>query len=257
MNMKGIAAAVVSTIALTTLIAATTTDPAPSAQTCATIAGADVCTWVVTRGDRVTEIGVDVPLALIESVPADPPMVWPPQALASIPMPDEARTAFGIDHMEISWEAHGHPPATFMTPHFDFHFYNVGERAVAAIDCSDTSKPAARPAGYELPDVDVPDLGTLVGLCVPLMGMHAVPEGDVTATAPFDGSMLVGYYDARPIFFEPMVSKKLLLGRSSFTLPMPRVAGLPAGVRYPSTFRAEYDAASDKYRLVFGGFETQ
>ena len=32
------------------------------------------------------------------------------------------------------------------------------------------------------------------------------------------------------------------------------VAGLPAGVRYPTAFRADFDAASDAYRLVFSGF---
>jgi hypothetical protein len=211
----------------------------------------------VVEGKSVVELGADVPLSLIESVPANAEIVWPPRALASVPMPEEARTALGIDHMAINWEAHGHPPATFLAPHFDFHFYSISQGEVGEIDCADASKPAAPPARYALPDIEAPGLGTLVGLCVPHMGMHAMPDRDVTATEPFDASMLVGYYGGRPVFFEPMVSQELLRGRSDFTLPMPSVAGLPAGVRYPSWFRGEYDAGADRYRLVFGGFEPQ
>ncbi len=204
----------------------------------------------------VVEVGATIPMSLIEDVPADAEMVWPPQQLGAIALPVEAQNALGIDHMGINWEAHGHPPTSFLTQHFDFHFYSVTPEEVRAIDCSDESKPAVLPTGYVLPDIDVPGMGVLVGLCVPRMGMHAMPQEEVTQTEEFDASMMLGYYGGRPIFFEPMVSRDLLLRRADFGLPVPSLAGTPSGVHYPTEFRAEYHSAGDQYRLIFSGFDS-
>lgn len=225
-----------------------------TSQKCTVVLDSEVCAWVTMQGDRAVEMGATIPVGLIESVDLDAEMTWPPRELAAIELPAEARAALGIDHLAINWEAHGHPPATFMSPHFDFHFYNITREAVGAIDCADVSKPAAAPTGYSLPDIDIPGMGTLIGLCVPLMGMHAMPVAEVSATDGFEASMIVGYYGRKPIFFEPMVSRALLLERSDFQLSVPAVAGLPDGVRYPRELRAEYDRKNDQYRLVATGF---
>ena len=124
----------------------------------------------------------------------------------------------GVDHLAVFWEAHGHPPGPFLTPHFDFHFYVISDSATDAIDCSNTTKPQAIPASYTLPDVDIPKLGMLTGLCVPKMGMHALPEEFATGTTPFTGTMVFGYYAQRPIFYEPMLSRAMLQERRSIHL---------------------------------------
>lgn len=255
MNARRLATsgALLLTAALT--LAAVTKDASSTSSSCTDVLGSEVCTWVVTDGATPVELGATIPLALIENVPTDVEMVWPPQELASVPLPAAAREALGIERLGINWEAHGHPPATFLTQHFDFHFYSISEEQVRAIDCADLSKPAEVPASYALPDIDVPGMGTFVGLCVPHMGMHAMPASEVDDTEPFGASLLVGYYAGRPVFFEPMISRDMLLERSSFTLEMPEVHDLPAGVRYPASFRAEYAAGADAYRLVFTGFE--
>jgi len=224
---------------------------------CVTVVTSEVCTWAVMQDGRAVELGVTIPMVLIEAVPADPEMVWPPRELATVPFPAVVRDALGIDHLGLNWEAHGHPPATFTTPHFDFHLYSITQDAVRAIDCADESKPGALPAPYTLPDIDVPGMGEFIGLCVPAMGMHAMPDHEVHETDPFVASMLVGYYGAEPIFLEPMVSRELLLKRTGFSLPVPAVAGLPKGVHYPRAFRAEFDASTDAYRLVFSGFDAE
>jgi len=226
-----------------------------TSQTCTVVLGSEVCAWVTMEGARAVELGATIPVGLIEAVDLDAEMTWPPRQLAAIELPAEARAALGIDHLAINWEAHGHPPATFMAPHFDFHFYNITQEAVSAIDCADLSKPESAPAGYTLPDIEIPGMGTLVGLCVPLMGMHAMPDAEVGATDSFEASMIVGYYGREPIFFEPMVSRALLLKRADFEMTVPEVAGLPAGVRYPRTLQAKYDRKNDQYRLVATGFE--
>jgi hypothetical protein len=237
--------------------AARSNDARATSSSCTPVMGSEVCTWVVTERGSATELGATIPMALIESVPIDVEMVWPPRELASVPLPAEAREALGIDHMGLNWEAHGHPPASFMTPHFDFHFYNITSAAVDAIDCVDDAKPATLPRGYALPDIDVPGMGTFIGLCVPKMGMHAMPGHEVDDTDAFQASMMLGYYGGQPIFVEPMVSRALLLSKSDFTLPVPAVVNLPAGVRYPHGFRAEYDTHADAYRLIFTGFNAE
>ena len=68
-------------------------------------------------------------------------MVWPPKAVASLDMPDAARQQSGLTELTVYWEAGGHPPGAFMTPHFDFHFYTVAPAELAAMDCKDVSKP--------------------------------------------------------------------------------------------------------------------
>ena len=241
-------------IPLTVLPVAVADGPRSTHESCATTLGAEVCAWAVMDGDAVVEVGATIPMSLVESVPADAPMVWPPEALVTLALPAEARSALGIDHMTVNWEAHGHPPAAFLAQHFDFHFYSITQADVGAIDCSDETLPPTLPAAYALPDIEVPGMGTLVGLCVPRMGMHAMPTPDVSATEGFDASMIIGYYGGKPVFFEPMVARDFLRERADFVLPMPAVEGLPSGVRYPTVFRADFDAASDAYRLVFSGF---
>jgi len=168
-------------------------------------------------------------------------------------MPAEVTAATGVDHFTFYWEPHGHPPGAYLTPHFDFHFYGIDQPAREAIDCVDTTKPATLATGYGLPDVEIPGLGMLTGLCVPAMGMHSAPAADLASEVAFDGTMVIGYALGNPIFFEPMIARHLLTRRQSFDLPMPAVPGLPEGLRYPQQFRAEYDAAADAYRFTFSG----
>jgi len=255
MFTKRIAVALgLSVAAVLVTVAAAPERSGTTTTSCASVLGSEVCTWVVMDGGRATELGATIPMALIQAAPSGGEMVWPPQELASVRLPAAARETLGIDHLGINWEAHGHPPAAFLTEHFDFHFYNVPSPAVSAIDCSDLSKPAHQPDGYALPDIDVPGMGTFIGLCVPSMGMHAMLADEVDDTDPFQADILIGYYGGEPIFFEPMISRALLRTQKDFTAPVPAVTGLPVGVRYPSTFRAEFDATAKAYRLVFTGF---
>jgi hypothetical protein len=250
-KLAAIAAVFVVGLASTGLAVARGSHAVP--ESCTTVFESQVCTWVVIERGSVAELGATIPLAVIEGVPADPPMVWPPEQLAAVSFPDEGRAALGIDHLGINWEGHGHPPSPFAVPHFDFHLYTLSESDIEAIDCSDERKPVTLPAGYVLPDIEVPQLGTLIGLCVPRMGMHAMPSAQTGGDA-FEASMIIGYYGGHAIYFEPMVSQARLLERSDFSLTVPAIRDLPPGVRYPSELHARYDRERDEYRFVFTGF---
>jgi hypothetical protein len=218
---------------------------------CRQVNGADVCTWHTMSGDRVLTFGATIPMKAVEGAPAEMPMTWPPKADATIPLGDMIRSATGFDNMTIFWEPHGHPPGPYLTPHFDFHF---NTEDVSKIDCADSTKPAATPAGYELPDVTIPGIGTLIGICAPGMGMHALPSAELHSTALFEKTMLVGYYHQRPIFVEPMVAKATLMQRQTFSLDIPAVAGTPAGAHYPTKFTAVYDSTAQAYKFTFSEF---
>ena len=228
--------------------------PKEIAGDCQPVYGGSICTWAEMADSQLIALGATVPLTTIDSAPPEMAMTWPPVPGAVIRLPDVARAAVGVDHLSVFWEAHGHPPGPFLTPHFDFHFYVISDSATEAIDCSNTTKPQAIPASYTLPDVDIPKLGMLTGLCVPKMGMHALPQEFATGTAPFTGTMVFGYYAERPIFYEPMVSRAMLQERRSFTLAVPPAADLPKGVQYPTKFEAVYDSTTPAYRFIFSGF---
>lgn len=226
---------------------------------CGTVFTGQVCTWSRMKGDSLIDAGAVVPLASIENAPKDAQMVWPPVADAKLKLPEAAAAKSGLTQLSIFWEAGGHPPAPFMTPHFDFHFYVLPIGAEMAIDCKDLSKPAVLPAGYGLPDQDLPPdmaqmtgVKTLVGVCVPQMGMHSLPTADLERTDVFSGDMVIGYYQANPIFIEPMLTRAMLLEKRSFDLPIPAVPGLKGN--YPRAFHAEYDEKSQAYRFVFSEF---
>jgi hypothetical protein len=226
---------------------------------CADIHQSQVCTWAKMQGETLLEVGATVPIGAIENAPADAAMVWPPVPVATLDIPEVARQKSGMTNLTVFWEPHGHPTPAFLVPHFDFHFNGISSAELDAIDCKDLTKPASLPTGYSLPDFDLPPemttmmgVKTMVGLCVPKMGMHAIPTVDVERKDSFTGSLIVGYTVGKPIFFEPMISKALLMKKESFDLPMPAVPGLTGP--QASKFRAEYDTQKQEYRLIFSGF---
>lgn len=251
---------VVPAAALCFAFAACASDPAVTEVSggCADAYSAQVCTWATVQGDSLMDVGATIPLASIENARADDPMVWPPVPVAVIDLPEAARAQSGFTHLAMYWEAHGHPPGPYLTPHFDFHFYTIPSSERTAISCDRHTRPTAVPAAYALPDVPLPPdmakmmgVDTLVGLCVPQMGMHALLASEMESAQPFRGTMVVGYNQGSPVFIEPMVTKAMLMERQSFDLPIPEIPGIGA---HPTQFRAEFDAATQSYRFVFSGF---
>jgi hypothetical protein len=233
-------------------------EPAPNVTVvdgpCEDVYGADICTWAMLEGERVVEVGARIPLASVENAPAEQEMVWPPPDVANIPLPEVAQERLGIHYVKINWEAHGHPPGPYLLPHFDFHFYVIPRVEGDAMDCSDLSKPTELPVGYDLPDVEVPGVGNLVGLCVEKMGMHALLESELAGEQPFSGTLVVGYYAGKPIFFEPMITRELLLRQEPFSLEFPVIPGVDPGVTLPTQFEARYDESMSEYQFAFSGF---
>jgi hypothetical protein len=218
---------------------------------CKAVNGADVCSWGRMSGTTLVAFGATVPVSAIENAPAEMPMAWPPTRDATIALPAAVDSAVGFKLLTVYWEPHGHPPGPYLTPHWDFHFYNISAADLAKVDCADSTKPATLAASYELPDVTIPQLGTLVGICVPGMGMHSLPGAELRSTSLFQKTMVVGYYHKAPIFIEPMITRATMMERRSFPVDVPVVPGEPAGVRLPSSFQAVYDSTAKAYQFTF------
>jgi hypothetical protein len=219
---------------------------------CRPVFGGEVCTWGTLAGRTTTAFGATLAMATVEHAPGDGEMVFPPVPEAVVPLPAEIAATTGFSHLGVNWEPHGHPPGPFMTPHFDFHFYTMAPDQVRAIDCADTRKPAALPALYALPDIEIPGMGTLVGLCVPQMGMHSMPGAELEKTEAFSASMIVGYYGGELTFLEPMIARATLMEARTFEMAVPpSPPGMKASVRWPSRFEAIFDADARLYRFRF------
>ena len=220
-------------------------------QNCQDVFGGQVCTWGEYQDGNLVAFGATVPLTTIENSPTEGPMAMPPMEDGQVAFPEDVQQKAGIDHLGINWEKHGHEPPTFMTPHYDFHFYTISPEEVSTIDCSNHVKPDSIPEGYVLPDVQDPELGLLVGTCVPAMGMHSLLEKDMNATELFSATMIVGYYNAKTIFIEPMIARETLLKRETFSVGVPKSDGSGGHAPWPTSFTAAYDPDSDAYRFTF------
>lgn len=226
---------------------------------CADANKAQVCTYAKMKGATLVETGFVLPIASIENAPLHAEMTWPPKADAVVDFPEAATKQGGVHQLTFYWESDGHPPGAFLTPHFDFHFTTVSAAETAAMDCKDVSKPAALPAAYGLPDITLPPdmakmtgVPTLIGLCVPQMGMHAILTSEIERKDAFDGTMVIGYYKGKVIFIEPMIAKSMLMKMQSFDLPIPDMPGFTTA--HPTKFHAEWDATNKSYRFTMTGF---
>lgn len=220
-------------------------------ETCSPLYGSSVCTSYKMQAGKITELSLRVPIAMIEQAPANVPMMWPPKPDLVVPFAPTVQQQTGFTFADIYWNPHGHGPAAYLTPHFDFHFYFAPQGKIEEVDCKNSVKPKDVPVHYALIDEDVPGLGKLVGLCIPGMGMHAIPATDVANKTPWKGSMMVGYYSGAPIFFEPMITSAFLLQKRSFSLPVPQDVASTAHVRYPKRFRAVYLPKQNSYDFTF------
>ncbi len=209
-------------------------------------------TWVGYNSDNFPlEAGATIPMSVVDSIPAGGD--GPTGAIAVLKFPDDMRTRSFFKSLVVHSNPMGHPGAYYLTPHFDFHFYNADADRIRTFMPPDAASQAASvvlPAGYVMEPGAVPEMGT-----------HAITHEDhelLESTQKFEKTMIQGYYDGRVEFVEPMLTQKLLQAKKSFTLPVPKPTDfkLSAATLYPTKFRAEFDAPSNSWKLIFSDFQT-
>jgi len=169
--------------------------------------------WVTLdmRGTPVS-VGVSITEAALHGLPHQDQEV-------TLALPPEARLA-GYDHVGLNWNPHGHePPGIYDAPHFDAHFYRITMAEWAGIVPDDPhyeAKLAKPPAAGHMPSGFAKAPGG-----VPRMGAHwPATDAPEFAGGRFERTMILGSYDGRLIFLEPMMTRAFLLTRPDVTIPV-------------------------------------
>lgn len=153
----------------------------------------------------------------------------------TLQLPDQ-KSLTPFDHIVLDWNPHGHPPAhVYDKPHFDMHFYMIGESERLAIP------------EYEQDSVgflNYPAPGYVPANYVPIpggeakMGTHwadvTSPELNQSNPQPFTQTFIYGSFNGKVTFYEPMVTLDFLINTSSFTRDIPQPQKFAKDGFYPT-----------------------
>lgn len=180
----------------------------------------------------------------------------------ALPAAIAGRTDIPVRWIAMGWNPHGHPPAVWSVPHFDFHFYMVGEKAVDAIrigtcpifiDCEDKKRALKKvPAKYVHPE------HVSVGAAVGRMGDHLIdvktPEMAKKDPKPFTHTMIFGAYDGGITFYEPMIALDYLQGRpASGCMPIKQPKAWARAGYYPTLYCIRHSKKHATYTVSLEG----
>lgn len=133
----------------------------------------------------------------------------------SFPFHKKAGEVTPFEHVLVDWNPHGHEPFFYEHPHFDFHFYTIGETERMAISAVSPLMEQLPPLQY-WPAGFVPTPGG-----VPQMGKHWVNPAspEISGGQLFTHTMIYGSYASKFIFVEPMITRSFLLSGQAVSVP--------------------------------------
>ncbi len=215
------------------------------------LGGGVMRTYVTTGSDgKPVSVGVALSEKALTSLPQEHGPVHDGYEYV-LPFPEGAGgTPFKV--LGLHWNPHGHTPAPIYTrPHFDFHFYMISDEERRAIPgLPDTVQDPEPPA----PQYLHPDFITGPGR-IAAMGSHWIdrftPE---LAGATFTHTFLMGSYQHKIIFYEPMITRNYLLSRPQVTIPIKQPQAFAQKGYYPTNYRIEYDDKAKEYRVALTDF---
>ncbi|MFN7979239.1 MAG: hypothetical protein U0P30_13975 [Vicinamibacterales bacterium] len=203
------------------------------------------------RWPRPEQVGVEIPVAVMNSLPPTPLSV-------AIDFPLKA-SGTPFQFMMLDWNPDGHAPAgIYDKPHFDFHFYLQDYEDVmqiAAGPCSGVDCDVFEKATTPVPAKYLPPGFIDVGSVVPYMGNHLV---DVTSPEfngqPFTRTWIYGAYDGDVTFYEPMMTRQSLLDQPNQCSALKLPQAYAESGYYPTKVCTELDARRSVYRVFVTGF---
>ena len=219
-------------------------------------------TYVIIEGDAPVEVGIELDSMALERLPAARNQPMGPghedMHVYLLSMPADNPTPYRF--AELDWNPAGHHPQfIYGVPHFDFHFYLIDRAAREAIDSSDAAwdrrmnnlpTPEFVPAGYEYAGKSFG--GPIIYATVPHMGVHWVSTASPElqrSPERFTHTYLVGTWDGRVIFHEPMVTLETLLRRRTIETPVPVARAHERDGYYPDAYRIAWLASQGRYRV--------
>jgi hypothetical protein len=210
------------------------------------------------------EVGVALDERAMENLPAGGHGAHGPMTEYLLQLPAANPTPFQF--LELDWNPKGHG-WPYDSAHFDFHFYTASLAERNAIDPADpdfAAKAARFPAPAFIPAGYAPS-SALVGktpaeVSVPRMGLHWLDQASPELpprSRPFTATFIVGTWDGKVIFQEPMITRVFILSTRdgaepevSFQIPQAQQYK-PAGW-YPSSYRITWNAQAREFRVALG-----
>lgn len=162
----------------------------------------------------------------------------------SLPLPEEADGII-YDHIDIDWAPEGHePPGIYDIPHFDLHFYMISHEE--KMNITDAALAEILPDAAYWPETYFPAPGF-----VPMMGKHWLSSeaGELNGEI-FDQTFIYGSYNGDFIFYEPMVTRDYLMGKTSETFNIYQPSAFESPGYYPTTYSINYNAVADEYTVI-------
>lgn len=171
--------------------------------------------WMQFTGDKPTSIGVTFTKGAIENLPHGTPVSL------TLNLPTEAVGKTPFDHIYLDYLHTGHePPGTYDVAHFDVHFamQTIAERSAIPVYS------AATAAKFDNLPVDgiMPKPYIRLPAGVPAMGVHwANPTSAELNGGKFTETLILGSYDGKMTFVEPMISLAFLQTKPNLTKAVP------------------------------------
>ena len=192
------------------------TDPNPTYKgTAQTLGNGTVYTYVAFTGDKPTAIGMTLTKGALDNLSH----CAATSLVLALPADAVGKTSF--DHLYLDFSHTGHePPGIYDVAHFDVHFVmqpNAERTAIPPYAPNTAAKFDNLP-----PDGVMPKPYFRLPAGVPLMGVHwANPTSPELNGQKFTETLIMGSYDGKMTFIEPMITLALLQTKPAITKPVP------------------------------------
>jgi len=194
------------------------------------IGNGKVYSWFKFKDNIPASIGITFSKGALQNITHDSITVL------VIALPAEAIGKTGFDHVyfDFSWTGH-EPMGVYDVPHFDVHFMmqSNAERSVIPAYSAATATKFDNIPPYGI----MPDIYSRLPQGVALMGTHWVdkttPEFN---NGKFTETLIMGSYDGKMTFLEPMVTLELLLTKPNITQNVPLPKKFAHAVYFPTKY---------------------
>jgi hypothetical protein len=189
-----------------------------------------VFSYMKFTGDKPTSIGITFSKGAFENIPHGTPT----SLIIQLPTEGVGKTPF--THVYLDFNHNGHEPVgVYNVAHFDAHFMTQSnaERSVIPPYSTETAAKFDNlpPAGV----MPVPYIRLPAG--VPLMGTHwANPTSTELNGGKFTETLIMGSYDGKMTFIEPMVTLEMLLNHPTVSKDVPIPAKFLQAGYYPKKY---------------------
>ncbi len=211
-----------------------------------------VRSWIkMTHDDQPIELGLEITPGALENLPDEEMPGMSPHW--DIPFHPKVKMVTPFDHLNLNWNPHGHPDPFFGAQHFDFHFYMMTEAERMAIPAwspsTDVFYNTYPPAGY-MPANYSTHPGPIAA--VTAMGKHWLPPPPTFL--PFTHVMILGSYNGRFNFIEPMITLNYLQNGMSVTKDYSQPLKFQTANNYPTKYNIWKEEVSGNHYVSLSHF---